>query len=39
MALPLGKSGDYVTEVTAIEPLGMEYVNLKDDPRNQNSEV
>ena len=27
------KSGDYITQVSAIGPLGMEYVNLKDDPR------
>jgi quercetin dioxygenase-like cupin family protein len=31
------KSGDYVTQVSAIGPLGMEYVNSKDDPRNQQS--
>jgi quercetin dioxygenase-like cupin family protein len=31
------KSGDYVTQVSAIGPLGMEYVNPKDDPRNDNS--
>jgi quercetin dioxygenase-like cupin family protein len=30
------KSGDYITQVSAIGPLGMEYVNRKDDPRNQN---
>lgn len=28
------KSGEYVTQVTAIGPLGMEYVDSKDDPRN-----
>jgi quercetin dioxygenase-like cupin family protein len=28
------KSGDYVTQVTAIGPLGLEYLNSKDDPRN-----
>ena len=28
------KSGDYITQVTAIGPLGLEYVNRKDDPRN-----
>ena len=33
------KSGDYVTQVTAVGPLGMEYVNSQDDPRNQNSSV
>jgi quercetin dioxygenase-like cupin family protein len=27
------KSGEYVTQVTAIGPLGLEYVNRKDDPR------
>jgi hypothetical protein len=32
------KSGDYVAQVTAIGPLGFEYVNSKDDPRNENSE-
>jgi hypothetical protein len=26
------KSGEYITQVTAIEPLGLEYVNAKDDP-------
>jgi len=30
------KSGEYVTQVSAIGPLGMEYVNSNDDPRNQN---
>lgn len=33
------KSGEYVTQVSAIGPLGMEYVNSKDDPRNQESAV
>ena len=28
------KSGEYVTQVTANGPLGIEYVNPKDDPRN-----
>jgi len=28
------RSGEYVTQVTAVGPLGLEYVNLKDDPRN-----
>ena len=32
------KSGEYVTQVTAIGPLGFEYVNSKDDPRNDNAE-
>jgi hypothetical protein len=31
------KSGEYVTQVTAIGPLGLEYVNSKDDPRNKGS--
>ena len=29
------KSGEYITQVTAIGPLGLEYVNSKDDPRNK----
>ncbi|HET6977246.1 MAG TPA: cupin domain-containing protein [Pyrinomonadaceae bacterium] len=29
------KSGEYVAQVTAIGPLGFEYVDSKDDPRNQ----
>lgn len=28
------RSGDYVTQVTAIGPLGIEYVDPKDDPRH-----
>lgn len=28
------KSGEYITQVTAIGPLGLEYVNSDDDPRN-----
>jgi hypothetical protein len=31
------KSGEYISQVTAIGPLGLEYVNSKDDPRNENS--
>ena len=27
------KSGEYVTQITAIGPLGLEYLNQKDDPR------
>jgi quercetin dioxygenase-like cupin family protein len=27
------KSGEYVTQVTAIGPLGLEYIDSKDDPR------
>ena len=30
------KSGEYITQVTAIGPLGLEYINSQDDPRNQN---
>ena len=30
------KSGEYVSQVTAIGPLGMEYLSAKDDPRNNN---
>jgi quercetin dioxygenase-like cupin family protein len=29
------KSGEYVTQVSAIGPLGLEYVDAKDDPRNK----
>jgi quercetin dioxygenase-like cupin family protein len=28
------KSGEYITQVTAIGPLGLEYLNPEDDPRN-----
>jgi quercetin dioxygenase-like cupin family protein len=31
------KSDDYITQVTAIGPLGLEYINAKDDPRNESS--
>jgi quercetin dioxygenase-like cupin family protein len=31
------RSSDYVVQVTAIGPLGIEYVRSKDDPRNQPS--
>ena len=31
------KSGEYVTQVTAIGPLGLEYLSAKDDLRNNNS--
>ena len=31
------KSGEYVTQVSAIGPLGLEYLNPKDDPRNKSS--
>ena len=29
------KSGEYVTQVTALGPLGLEYLNPRDDPREQ----
>ena len=29
------KSGEYITQVTAIGPLGLDYVNPKDDPRKK----
>jgi hypothetical protein len=29
------RSGDYITQVTAIGPLGMIYINSADDPRSQ----
>ena len=29
------KSGEYVTQVTAIGPLGLEYIDPEDDPREQ----
>src|SRR5579871_6171721 len=28
------KSGEYITQITAIGPLGLEYLNSRDDPRN-----
>jgi len=28
------RSGEYITQVSAMGPLGMEYLNAKDDPRN-----
>ncbi len=31
------KSGEYVTQVTAVGPLGLEYMNSKDDPRSEES--
>lgn len=31
------KSGEYITQVTAIGPLGLEYIDVKNDPRNQSS--
>jgi quercetin dioxygenase-like cupin family protein len=29
------KSGEYITQVTAIGPLGLEYIDPQDDPRHQ----
>jgi len=29
------KSGEYITQVTAIGPLGLDYLDAKDDPRNR----
>ena len=29
------KSGEYITQVTAIGPLGLDYLDPKDDPRNE----
>jgi len=31
------KPGEYVTQISAIGPLGLEYFSSKDDPRNQSS--
>lgn len=31
------KSGEYITQVNAIGPLGLDYVNPKDDPRDRDS--
>jgi quercetin dioxygenase-like cupin family protein len=31
------KSGEYVTQIMAIGPLGLEYMDSKDDPRNKTS--
>jgi len=33
------KSGEYVTQVTAIGPLGLEYINSNEDPRNHKSRL
>ena len=32
------KSGEYISQVTAMGPLGFEYVDSKDDPRNGDSD-
>ena len=31
------KAGEYITQVNAIGPLGIDYVNPKDDPRSERS--
>ena len=31
------KSGEYITQVTAIGPLGLDYIDPKEDPRNKPS--
>jgi quercetin dioxygenase-like cupin family protein len=31
------KSGEYITQVTAIGPLGLKYVDAKDDPRQRSA--
>jgi len=31
----LAKSGEYVTQITAIGPLALEYLDRADDPREQ----
>jgi|ERR1700678_318930 hypothetical protein len=33
------KTSEYITQVTAIGPLGLEYINLKDDPRSTSSPI
>jgi quercetin dioxygenase-like cupin family protein len=33
------KSSEYITQVTAMGPLGLEYINSKDDPRTGSSEM
>ena len=33
------KSGEYITQVSAVGPLGVEYINPEDDPRNQSLDV
>ena len=33
------KSGEYITQVTGIGPLGVDYVNPEDDPRKGNSRM
>jgi hypothetical protein len=31
------KSGEYITQVTAMGPLGLEYIDAKHDPRKKNA--
>src|SRR6202142_2211646 len=33
------KSSEYITQVTALGPLGLEYVSAKDDPRNGHTHI
>jgi len=33
------KSGEYITQVTAIGPLGLKYIDAKNDPRNESPRV
>ena len=33
------KSGEYITQVTAVGPLGLEYANIHDDPRHVHANV
>ncbi len=33
------KSGEYITQVSAIGPLGLEYIHSQDDPRNQKATI
>lgn len=33
------KSGDYITQVSATGPLGLEYIHSQDDPRNQKATI
>ena len=33
------KSGEYITQVSAIGPLGLEYIDAKNDPRNESSSI
>jgi hypothetical protein len=33
------KSGEYITQITAIGPLGLDYINREDDPRGKTREA